>query len=71
MKFVKLSIVALSLGVFVTSCGGGENKAAEGAATTAPATTEAAAPAPATTPAPPAGDSVKNAGPAKDTTKKM
>ncbi len=42
MKFVKLSIVALCLGVFVTSCG--DSKPADASATTTTmATTEAAA----------------------------
>jgi multisubunit Na+/H+ antiporter MnhC subunit len=50
MKFVKLSIVALSLGLFVTSCGSSETKT-ETPATTEATTTEAvAAPAPAATP---------------------
>ena len=68
MKFVKLSIVALTLGVFVTSCGGGEGTkpnadSAANAATAAPAapTTPTAAPAPV--------DTMK-AGPAKDTAAK-
>jgi hypothetical protein len=44
MKFVKLSIVALCLGVFVTSCG--DSKPADTSATTTTmATTETVAPA--------------------------
>jgi len=67
MKLVKLSIIALSLGLFVTSCGGGsgETKTPDSTATqTAPPAT----PPPAATPAP---DTTKAAAaPAADTTKK-
>lgn len=62
MKFVKLSVLALSLGLFVASCGNkteGEATPATDSSAMAPAT-EAAAPAPAAAP-----DSM-NAGPAKD-----
>ncbi len=66
MKFVKLSIVALTLGVFVTSCGGGEGTKpatdSAAAATTATTTTTTTAPAPAV--------DTQKAGPAKDTAAK-
>ena len=56
MKFVKLSLFALTLGLFATSCGEGSGEAAK--------TDTVAAPAPA--PAPEAAPA-----PAVDTTKKM
>jgi hypothetical protein len=58
MKFVKFSVLALSLGLFVASCGNSGSEAE------APATTEAAAPAPEATPAPEAAP----AAPATDST---
>jgi hypothetical protein len=68
MKFVKLSIFALTLGLFITSCGNSESN--NEAATTDSA---AMAPAPEATPAPeaaaPAADTA--AAPAADTTKAM
>ena len=45
MKFVKFSVLALSLGLFVASCGNGGSEATE-----TPATTEAVAPEATTTP---------------------
>ena len=65
MKFVKLSIVALTLGLFITSCGNSENKDAA----TTDSTTMEAAPAPEATPAPAPADTT--AAPAADTTKAM
>ncbi len=66
MKFVKLSVLALSMGLFVASCGngGGEAPKTDSAATAAPA--PAPAPAPAAAPA-----DTMNAGAAKpaDTSK--
>lgn len=67
MKFVKLSIIALSLGLFVASCGSGngENKPTDStAATTAPAHVD-------TTTAPPAkpADSTTTASPAPEAKK--
>ena len=67
MKFVKLSIVALCLGVFVTSCGDSKPATDASATTTTMATTETVAPAA------PAKPDTMNAGaakPAADTTKK-
>lgn len=61
MKFVKLSIFALTMGLFIASCGNSENKEA---ATTD--STAAAAPAPA-----PAPEAAPAAAPAADTAKKM
>ena len=61
MKLVKISIVALSMGLFLASCGGNSTETAPAADTTAttpaveevapaaPATTDSAAAAPATT----------------------
>lgn len=51
MKFVKFSVLALSLGLFVASCGNGGGEAAhtDSAATAAPAEAAPATPAPATT----------------------
>ncbi|MBS1584998.1 MAG: hypothetical protein JSS82_05570 [Bacteroidetes bacterium] len=69
MKFVKLSIVAMALGLFVTSCGNNES---ETKTTDSTATTAAPAPAPAPAPADTAmkaADTMK-AAPAADTTKK-
>ena len=58
MKFVKLSIFALTMGLFVASCGNGNGDAAHtDSAATAPAVTEpapAAAPAVTDTPTAPA-----------------
>ena len=63
MKFAKLSIVALSLGVFVASCGNGGDaaKAAADSAANAATATPVAAPPVAT---PPPADTL-NAGAAK------
>ncbi len=65
MKFVKLSVLALSLGMFIASCGNGSSEAPKTDTTAA----QPAAPAPAmdTTKAAPAMDTTKKA----DTTKKM
>jgi len=67
MKFVKLSIFALTMGLFIASCGNSEST--ENATTDS---TAAAAPAPAPEPAPaaaPAADTTH--APAADTAKKM
>lgn len=62
MKFVKLSIFALTMGLFIASCGGNTEEATENADTmAAPAVEAAPAPAPATT------DSAATATPATDT----
>ena len=58
MKFLKLSILALSLGIFMASCGGGETTTTEEASATTTTVTETAPP-----PAAPADTAV--AGPAK------
>lgn len=67
MKFVKLSIFALTMGLFIASCGNGENKEAATTDSTAmapaPAPEAAPAAAPADTTAAPA------AAPAADTAK--
>jgi uncharacterized membrane protein len=64
MKLVKLSVFALTMGLFVASCGSSSNEAA----TETPATTEApaaeAAPAPAPEAAPATTDSAAAATPA-------
>ncbi|OJW79088.1 MAG: hypothetical protein BGO69_00350 [Bacteroidetes bacterium 46-16] len=66
MKFVKLSIFALTLGLFITSCGNSENQeaATEDSAAMAPAPAPEAAPE-----AAPMADTT--AAPAADTTKAM
>jgi hypothetical protein len=56
MKFVKISIVALSMGLFLASCGGGESAAPAVDSTATPAVETPVAP-PAETPAPAVGDS--------------
>jgi len=63
MKLVKISIVALSMGLFLASCGGNTETAAPAtdSATTAPAVTEPA-------PAPAPVDSAAAATPAVDST---
>lgn len=55
MKFVKLSILAMAMGLFVTSCGNNENK--DAAATNDSAAMAPAAPAP-TAPAPAPADTM-------------
>lgn len=62
MKLVKISIVALSMGLFFASCGGNTE-------TAAPATDSAATVAPAPEAAPAPVDSAAAATPAADTTK--
>lgn len=49
MKLVKISIVALSMGLFLASCGGNSTETAPAADTTTPAVEEVAPAAPATT----------------------
>ncbi len=69
MKFVKLSIFALTMGLFIASCGNGENKEA---ATTDSAAMAPAAPAPEPAPAAaPAPDTTHPAAAPADTAKKM
>ena len=47
MKFVKFSVLALSLGIFVASCGNGSGDAAKTDSTSSSATTTSATPPPA------------------------
>lgn len=62
MKFVKLSVLALSMGLFVASCGNGSGEAAKtDTAAKAAEAPKAAEPAPA---AAPAADTTKAAAPA-------
>ena len=64
MKLVKLSMLALTMSLFVVSCGGGEGEkpaADTVAATPAAEPTPAPAPAPADTTAKPATDTAKAA----------
>ena len=70
MKFVKLSIFALTMGLFIASCGNGENKEAAktDTAATAPAPEATPAAAPAATPAD--TTTAAAATPAADTAKK-
>ena len=51
MKLVKLSVFALTMGLFVASCGNSETPAETPAATVTPAETPAAEPTPAAAPA--------------------
>lgn len=66
MKFVKLSIFALTMGLFIASCGNNEAEAPQEDTTAAPAVVEPTpAPAPAdTTAAAPAADTAAAAAPA-------
>ncbi len=65
MKLVKLSVFALTLGLFVASCGSGSGEAATTDTVAAPAPEAAPEAAPAT---PPPADTAA-AAPAADTTK--
>jgi hypothetical protein len=64
MKFVKLSVLALSMGLFVASCGNSSSEATEAPATTETAPAAEATPAPEAAPAAPAADSANAAAPA-------
>ncbi len=66
MKFVKFGIFALSMSLFIASCGGSSTTDSTKTDSTSTTTAPAAAPAPAATPAP---DTTHPA--AMDTTKKM
>jgi outer membrane murein-binding lipoprotein Lpp len=72
MKFAKLSIFALAMGLFVASCGNSETKTEETKTDSTAVTTPAAAPVDTTAVAPtaPAADSNAAAAPTADTTKK-
>jgi len=48
MKFAKLSVIALSMGLFLTSCGNGSTEAAKTDSTTTTTSTVTATPPPAT-----------------------
>ena len=69
MKLVKLSVFALTMGLFVASCGNGNSEAPKADTTVAPAAAPAPAPAAADTTAKPAADA-KATEPKKDEKKK-